>query len=348
MKNHYLNSSIITIIAILFVLFITAGCSVLLEKQNQIIEQPIITDNTLDTATWQTYRNEQYGFEFEYPSLWYLKLINNGVYLAPSLQPELQIPIEGGITIFVINYKNQKESASSLPVWFTYETLRTVSTKNGEVVVQTRAPGSEQYLAYIVQGDYKATLYFGFRLDRKYDDIFNQILSTFKFIEPSLTSIIDIPTWKTYRNEEYGFELKYPTKFLDCGPGGWGSALMSVRVCEQEFVDNELWQPSLNFGVIDRIGLSVDNFIMKEIEGDISAEEKDSVPPMPTVKERVSLSPIDNHEAYRITWDNFYDYTRGIIYIFQDSYVYGVSWFGSKEYEAIVDEIARDIKFFDK
>ena len=33
-----------------------------------------------------------------------------------------------------------------------------------------------------------------------------KILSTFKFIEP-----IDISTWQTYCNEEYGFEFRYPS-----------------------------------------------------------------------------------------------------------------------------------------
>ena len=36
------------------------------------------------------------------------------------------------------------------------------------------------------------------------------MLSTFKFTE--LTNI-DISSWKTYRNEEYGFEFEYPEDF---------------------------------------------------------------------------------------------------------------------------------------
>ena len=36
-------------------------------------------------------------------------------------------------------------------------------------------------------------------------NLINQILSTFKFIDKK-----DISTWKTYRNDEYGFEFKYP------------------------------------------------------------------------------------------------------------------------------------------
>jgi len=40
-------------------------------------------------------------------------------------------------------------------------------------------------------------------------NFFNQILSTFKFIETDETA-----DWKTYRNEEYGFEVRYPEEFI--------------------------------------------------------------------------------------------------------------------------------------
>jgi len=46
----------------------------------------------------------------------------------------------------------------------------------------------------------------------KYEnEIFDQILSTFKFIDP--TSQVDTSNWQTYRNEEFGFEFKYPHKW---------------------------------------------------------------------------------------------------------------------------------------
>lgn len=41
-------------------------------------------------------------------------------------------------------------------------------------------------------------------------DIFNQILSTFKFIPK-----YNISGWKTYKNEEYGFEFKYPQNWYE-------------------------------------------------------------------------------------------------------------------------------------
>ena len=43
--------------------------------------------------------------------------------------------------------------------------------------------------------------------------IVDQILSTFKFISPQ-ASTTDTTGWKTYTNEEYGFEFKYPQSVL--------------------------------------------------------------------------------------------------------------------------------------
>ncbi len=49
----------------------------------------------------------------------------------------------------------------------------------------------------------------GIIIPEKEEEIFNQILSTFKF-----TVNDNIADWKTYKNEKYGFEFKYPSLLI--------------------------------------------------------------------------------------------------------------------------------------
>ena len=44
------------------------------------------------------------------------------------------------------------------------------------------------------------------------EELFNQILSTFKFTDSSSQSSADTSTWKTYTDTALGFSFKYPEK----------------------------------------------------------------------------------------------------------------------------------------
>ena len=54
-----------------------------------------------------------------------------------------------------------------------------------------------------------------FILDIQQDNIFNQVLSTFRFIGKAQTD-----NWETYKNEKYGFEVKIPEDWVIIEPQG--------------------------------------------------------------------------------------------------------------------------------
>lgn len=135
------------------------------------------------TANWKRYTKTNLAFSYSvnYPPDWSLKEKDNITYFFPPGERSEEKSIYLGIT-------NYKEVPPPPPVFYTYETLRTVKSGNEEIIVKKRRPSSAQYMAVItIKGDYTAEIYFAYDLDRKYDKIFDQILSTFKFLLASPT-----------------------------------------------------------------------------------------------------------------------------------------------------------------
>ncbi len=204
MKNHYLNSSIITIIAVLFVLLIAAGCSVILQKQADLQKQKRHSLSTADTSTWKTYRNEQYGFEFKYPASWRQKASDRNSELLGFIlsSPDFQ---EASI---VSKSKNQQQF--SIPIIKSGQRLKfmldTIQTTPQDILQTWQQTGAVPIDISGIEGMYKEDGYYdwnmrvaftpsreetrmfniwfeGLKKDRDNNYlIFSQILSTFKFI----------------------------------------------------------------------------------------------------------------------------------------------------------------------
>lgn len=146
-----------------------------------------------ETANWKTYLNSKYKYEIRYPSDWSLKetpygdfngrtlfLPPNEVYKSPNAENR-------GIAI---DFRDASY-APPLPAASNYQTgyrkIRTVQVGSENIdVLEPNFQAAEKYKATIRNGKYEYIFYFGRELDGKYNSVFDQMLSTFKFLDQNI------------------------------------------------------------------------------------------------------------------------------------------------------------------
>jgi len=167
--------------------------------------QPIRENVGVDTSTWQTYRNEQYGFEVKYPESWLQLPYVSGVLLrvmfASQDFKETRETIGGGDILFPIIKSGQRLLFTITPI----ETdptniLETRRQHGGQSITVGGGPGVYEEGGNPDRGDVLYTTFaesnkrpriFQFQLDGLMAEretnrqTLNSILSTFKFIESS-------------------------------------------------------------------------------------------------------------------------------------------------------------------
>jgi len=209
----------------------------------------------IDTSDWQTYRNDEFGFEMRYPSDWFnatdegyagrYAFSNKASGFNGKDVENVELRIDsppGGEQLFSALQGIKVGDQLILPL--NQPTIyRIIYTKiqdftvGGYPAVRYKVKAQHQYQDKYIQepdfgpvtGDFVLINRDGYSTQfvfnggsqeavNRYQYTFDQILSTFRFWEPQ----IDTSNWQTYRSEMYGFEYKHP---LDWTFGGSPSAV---------------------------------------------------------------------------------------------------------------------------
>ncbi|HEV7423773.1 MAG TPA: PsbP-related protein [Candidatus Paceibacterota bacterium] len=301
MKNNQKGFISLVLIGALVVVVAIGGYFVWSKKPSQSNQQQVSTTpaSTSTLADWKTYTNTKYGFEFNYPSNLVLDEFGGVDGLGVKYFHVKLNTIEdkkfkcdgcdGPLTFFQVSYIMSKIGQGSCdlkdPLSHSSElNVGSVLWKkcfyeggmNGPQLIMSHSPDNVSYYQIYAEN-------YGGQYGVDHQKIVDQILSTFKFIEPTVAN--DISNWKTYTNDTYGFELKYPKElYLGSNPHGDGG-LITIS-------DKKDWETEAQNALLV-ISLNASTFPVKESSTDTS--EKNF--PISELKKKLNLDIKSNFQG---------------------------------------------------
>lgn len=220
------------LLAVLFTVLILASAiyayRIYLSRQVHVWREPPFTEaptetpiSSIDTSAWQTYKNDQYGFKFKYPTY----LVTKNELLSPSTGGVVKLNI-------FVSFKPlfDLRTTSEHAIRLEQEDFAQIENRYGKIgerdtikvdnksgIRRQLSLGKEglqdiEFVYFNFYGEETPRDSIAFRFYGQEKQLFDQILSTFKFLNS--TSSTDTSTWQTYKNNQYGFEIKYPQNWI--------------------------------------------------------------------------------------------------------------------------------------
>ncbi len=171
--------------------------------------------NGTNSNNLKTYTNEEYGFLIEIPTVYSVHKVENGsvpflAFELPTQDPDWvnahsdsasEASVFNIVPYTYANYQNM------VAVCKKSENQNNIGCQDAQIKKATLGKNNKFYFMYT-----RADLVGDFPADFT-PNVFSQadeIIKTFKTIE-----FLDTSAWKTYKNDKYGFEFKYPSDWTE-------------------------------------------------------------------------------------------------------------------------------------